>query len=204
MLTERLELPAAAEIECLIARGVACIMLIYSAAKPRFTSVRIVRNPAHALTTARREWNDARVAWIVWAHGDAEAKAVLARADIAPPGVHKLSPDVVRERIECAADEIGIVLTDNSTVLAATRNQALAVSRFLEDQRENGGLHFFNERYRQYRLAAMAANHSFMSYNQALGLLRQWILRAGPADALAMREKILQMFKPKEDRAKMS
>lgn len=202
MLAAQLDLPAAAEVEYLIARGIACIVLIYSAANTGATLLRVVRNPAHAIVTARRQlWDDARVAWIVWTHGDAEANAVLARAEISP-GVHKLSPDVVCKRIESSADEIGVVLTDNSTVLAATRKQALAISRFLEDQRENGGLHFFNETYRQYRLAAMAQNHSFMSYNQALALLRQWIIRTGSADPAVMREKILQMLSPHERKQK--
>jgi hypothetical protein len=66
----------------------------------------------------------------------------------------------------------------------------------MNDQRE-GIMQFFNKTYRQYRLAAMARQHSFMSYKQALAVLRQWILRAGsPPDALVMREKISQLLKP--------
>lgn len=173
-----LRLPRGAEREYLALYG---IVAVYVAAIPSGpTLVGSTRDLLRSLIGHRRRFVGAQITCAYWLGDEREAELIVreVRASFAQgsEGLLVANAKTAQRRIENTAAHMGIPLTDHDTVMIRCR----AAVEFIEDKIEQayaeGGLRWFNQAFREWRIEAKAYGRS-MSYAEARARLRRLLFR---------------------------
>jgi hypothetical protein len=173
-----LRLPRAAEREYIAAANVVAVYVAALPSGPSYVSTS--RDLLHSLIALRRRWNGVRIVSAHWLEGKTEARLICREVNESLPrgasGLLVANAQAATRRVENAAARMGFVLTDHADVLLRARAAVAFVEDKIEQQQASGELAWFNQAYREWRLAAKAEGRS-MTYAEARARLRRHIFR---------------------------
>jgi len=134
----------------------------------------VSRDLYQTLLAVRRHHKFAAIVAAYWVKGEADAQVLCGAA---LDGERSLvTPAMISNRIEAAAEKFNIPITDHQTILIKVQAAVQYVEERLDEAQKAGALRFFNRAYRQWRLDAKAHGRS-MSYAEARARLRRSLYR---------------------------
>ena len=169
-----LKLPRKAEREYIVTSR---IHAIYVAALPtEQTMVATSRDLLHSLLALRKRYSGLHITAAFWVRDRQEARLLAREAYHGFLGDDLLPLDAVaaQHRIEDAAQRLSVMLTDHEAVLQRAQAAVAFVESQIEQAQASGGLRWFNDAYRLWRLEAKAHGRG-MSYAEARARLRRKI-----------------------------
>jgi hypothetical protein len=165
-------LPKGAAREYLTANDIVAIYVVEIPEEA--VMVGVSRDLYQTLIAVRRHHKYAAIVAAYWLKGEADAQLIC---DAALDGeASKVTPAMMANRIEAAAESLNIAVTDHQTILLKVRAAVQYVEERLAEAQEAGQLRFFNRAYRQWRLEAKAHGRS-MTYAEARARLRYSLYR---------------------------
>jgi hypothetical protein len=173
-----LRLPRAAEREYIAAANVVAVYVAALPSGPSYVSTS--RDLLHSLIALRRRWSGIRIVSAHWLEGKTEARLIWREVNAGLPrgasGLLVANAKAAQRHVENVAARMNITLTDHADLMVRAQAAVGFIESHIREAEANGGLRWFNQAYREWRLAAKAEGRS-MTYAEARARLRRHMFR---------------------------
>jgi hypothetical protein len=173
-----LRLPRGAEREYIAAANVQAVYVAALPSGPAFVS--ISRDLLHSLIALRRRWNGIRITSAHWLEGKTEARLICREVNASlprgPSGLLVATAKTAQRRVENVAARMNVTLTDHADLMLRAQAAVAFIEGKIEQQHACGELAWFNQAYREWRIAAKSVGRT-MSYAEARARLRRRMFR---------------------------
>ncbi len=128
----------------------------------------------------RRRYYGLRLATAVWVENKELAELIICEAmprlNCDSGGTCEVARRDAERAIEAAAARLNVALTDHATVMRRVRRASFHVKRLIDDANARGELKWFNEAFREWRIASKSQGRS-VSYAEARARLRRVVVQ---------------------------